>query len=89
MRSTKTLTTGDIIADLMQSIQDEGEAAADYRKRAALTTDPTQSLYLHIADEEDAHQKEFTDELARLNGSNLSENMFAVAKAIKALGGAK
>ena len=56
-----------IESDLSRSIQDEMQAASDYRSRAVGTDAETAALYEHIAQEEDTHQREFQERLAKLS----------------------
>lgn len=65
MSHRKSLTTGDIKTDLVQSMADEVQASIDYKKRAGLAREQgdteTAALYEHIASEEDVHYNEFNE----------------------------
>jgi rubrerythrin len=54
-----------INSDLRKSINEEYLAAATYRERAANAPAEIKAIYLHIANEEDAHALEFRKALLK------------------------
>ncbi len=57
-------------SDLIKSAREEAKASGDYRQRGEFAESrgdkETAGLYEHIAEEEDAHYKEFTDHLKKV-----------------------